>query len=456
MDDSSLGLHLALWMAIIALLALVRSHRRTATTGLILAYVFNLWLIHWLAPSFYALPWYENFDIRLVAGGLEQSLYGIAAFAFGSLVLAPFLMGVGVLPTAAEQHEPDPYLPIGYVGTGVVFYLLLSTALGSLPSATAIIATGQQLIVVGVGLGCWQAWRTGNLRRLCAWIGAALCFPLITVVTRGFIGYGAGAAVCVLIFVSSFIRARARVVTAGVVLCYLGLTVFTSYMRDRNEIRASVWGGESLSSRIDTMSETASTFEWFDPTDVEQLKRLDGRLNQSLLVGQAVSYIAETGGFAHGATLWDALLSLIPRALWPDKTITAGSGNIVTEYTGVQYAAGTSVGIGHVMEFYINFGTWGVIIGFALMGTLLTILDVSAAQRLAAGDLHGFVLWYLPGISLLQVGGSMIEVTTSAVASLFVAMIANKYLARLQQKKAGRAAAAVSVADECIQEPASA
>jgi hypothetical protein len=241
-----------------------------------------------------------------------------------------------------------------------------------------------------------------------------------------------------------------------VVLCYLGLTVFTSYMRDRSEIRASVWGGESLSSRIDTLGETASTFEWFDPTNVDQLKRLDSRLNQSLLVGQAVSYIAESGEYAHGETLWDSLLALIPRALWPDKTITAGSGNVVSQYTGVQYAAGTSVGIGHVMEFYINFGTWGVIIGFALMGILITILDVSAAQRLANGDLHGFVLWYLPGISLLQVGGSMIEVTTSAVASLFVAMLANKYLDRLQRKQTGRAEATLAVDDEFTHQPASA
>jgi hypothetical protein len=142
--------------------------------------------------------------------------------------------------------------------------------------------------------------------------------------------------------------------------------------------------------------------------------------------------------------------------LWPDKTITAGSGTVVSQYTGVQYAAGTSVGIGHVMEFYINFGAWGVIIGFAFMGALVTLLDSFAAQRLANGDLHGFVLWYLPGISLLQVGGSMIEVTTSAVASLFVAMMANKYLDRLQQKKAASAEATLAVDDECTQQPASA
>lgn len=81
-------------------------------------------------------------------------------------------------------------------------------------------------------------------------------------------------------------------------------------------------------------------------------------------------------------------------------------------------------------------------------GVVISILDASAAQRLASGDLHGFVLWYLPGISLLQVGGSMMEVTTSAAASLFVAFLANKYLDRLQRKQAARTEALASLDDE--------
>src|SRR5262249_28391967 len=156
---------------------------------------------------------------------------GIAAFAFGSLFLAPFLMNLGLMPRPTEAHEPDQKLPIGYVCTGVVFYMLLSTALASLPSATAIIATGQQLIVVGVGLSCWQAWRAGNARKLALWIGVALSFPFITIVTRGFIGYGAGAAVCVLIFVSSFVRSHIRVTAVALIVSYLGLSIFTTYMR---------------------------------------------------------------------------------------------------------------------------------------------------------------------------------------------------------------------------------
>ena len=114
--------------------------------------------------------------------------------------------------------------------------------------------------------------------------------------------------------------------------------------------------------------------------------------------------------YARGDTLWDALLALIPRAIWPDKPITAGSGNLVSRYHRHRFAAGTSVGVGQVMEFYANFGTLGVVIGFMIMGVFVTALDWQAANGWRARDLHGFVLWFLPGIALLQVGGQLVEI----------------------------------------------
>lgn len=368
--------------------------------------------------------------------GFDQSLYGIAAFAFGSLLAAPFLVNLGLAPRVAE-YEPDTRLPIAYVGLGALFYVLLSTALGSLPTANSIIATGENLIVAGVGLCCWTAWRDGDKRRFAIWVGAAFVFPLITIFTRGFIAAGVGATACVLFFVSTMVRSRARIVAAAALVGYLGLSVFVSYMRDRNEIRASVWGGASAANRVGRLAKTAGTFEWFDPANLDHLNRIDGRLNQNMLVGAAVVRMEEMGGYAHGETIWDAFLALIPRALWPDKPMEAGSGHLVSQYTGIQFAGGTSVGIGHVMEFYINFGAWGVILGFAVLGVVIAIVDAFAAQRLANGDLHGFVLLYLPGISLLQVGGSLMEMTTSAAASIFVAFLANKYLKRLRRNEAG-------------------
>jgi hypothetical protein len=359
----------------------------------------------------------------------------VLAFAFGSLLLAPFLLNFDLLPKPRAREYPDLNLPKSYLLAGVAFCALLSVGVEALPSATAIVATGQQLVMVGLGLCSWCAWRVRDYRKLAFWLTLTLLIPLVTVVTIGFIGYGAVAALVVLTFVSGFVKSRPTVLIAGLLLAYLGLSVYVTYMRDRGQIRETVWGGQSLVDRVNRVEETFADFEWFAISNAKHLQAVDGRLNQSALVGFAVSRLSEIGGYAHGQTISDSMLALVPRALWPDKPFQAGSGNMVSEYTGLTFAGGTSVGIGQVMEFYVNFATLGVVVGFILMGVLVTVLDTAAAERLAANDLHGFVLWYMPGISLLQVGGSLMEVTTSAAASVVVALLVNKYLERVEQRK---------------------
>jgi hypothetical protein len=434
MDDSRLATLLLIWLGAIFSLAVGRAWRRTAGTGLVLAYVLNLWLIYWLAPALYLLPSYHGFNQESVEAGLEQSAYGIAAFTFASVLLTPFLLNFGILPVARPARAVDANVPRAYLGVGAASYMALSIGIGVIPSATAIVSTGQQLAVVGLALCCWDSWRQGSRTKLLFWLGLTTLLPFVTIVTRGFISYGAVAAATVLIFVSGFIKTRFIAFAAGFLAAYVGLSVFVTYMRDRGEIRETVWGGQPLQARLAQLEKTIARFEWFDFSNADHLAAVDGRLNQSFLAGLAVNRLSDSGAYAHGDTLWEALMALVPRALWPEKPVAAGSGNLVTEYTGLRFAAGTSVGIGHVMEFYVNFGTVGVVFGFLMMGLLVTTLDLAAAERLAVNDLQGFVLWFLPGISLLQVGGSLVEMTASAAASIVVALITNKYLARLQRK----------------------
>jgi hypothetical protein len=82
------------------------------------------------------------------------------------------------------------------------------------------------------------------------------------------------------------------------------------------------------------------------------------------------------------------------------------------------------------MEAYINFGTPGVIGGFLIIGGLLTLVDRRACQALMRGDVRRFTLWYLPGFSLLQVGGSLVEVTSTAAAGLVMALLLNRVIQR--------------------------
>lgn len=428
MDPSKLPELLLLWIGALALLALVRRRWHIPGTGLTFAYLLSLSLIHLAGAAIYAFPAFQDHDPRLTESGFEHGLYGVLAFVAGGLIITPILMRKGILPRAKGTHQADWRLPKAYVVCGVFFYLLSATYFGHLPTARAIVSTGQQLVVVGLALCCWRAWQERDMRGLIGWLAVSMLLPLATLITAGMLGYGAVAVMIILIFVSSLIRSPLKVAAGSVLIIYLGLSVFVSYMRDRTDIRAAVWGGESFSDRLDSISKTVTNFEWFDPGDFEHLQRIDARLNQNFLVGATVYQLRQTQNYARGETLWDALLALIPRAIWPEKPITAGSGNLVSRYSGVDFAEGTSVGVGQVMEFYINFGTPGVIIGFLIMGVLVTAMDWQAAERLARGDLHGFVLWFLPGLAFLQVGGQFVEITASAAASLVVALGVNRLL----------------------------
>jgi hypothetical protein len=438
MDTSKLSEYLLIWMVVMGLVALVRWRRKMPGAGLTLAYLFNLSLIHWIGAAVYVFPAFQNQDARLTELGFEQTLYGVLAFAFGGLILTPVLASRGWLLPSKATHQSDPRLPKAYIAVGVVFYVLSSTVLGRLPTAQAIVSSGQQLVVAGLALCCWKAWQEHRPRRVAAWLLLSLLMPVATVLSSGFLGYGAIAVLTLLVFVAGFVNSPFKVALVAIPLFYVGLSVFVTYMRDRAEIRATVWGEQSLSDRIERIGGTVATFEWFDPANFHHLQRIDARLNQNWLVGAAVNRLRETDGYARGDTLWDALVALIPRALWPDKPIQAGSGDLVNRYTDIKFAPGTSVGVGQVLEFYANFGTSGVVIGFAIMGLVITALDLQAADRLARADLQGFVLWFLPGIALLQVGGQLVELTASAAASLVVALLANKYLARLQTRSAGK------------------
>jgi hypothetical protein len=82
------------------------------------------------------------------------------------------------------------------------------------------------------------------------------------------------------------------------------------------------------------------------------------------------------------------------------------------------------------MEAYVSFGTPGVVVAFLIIGALATLIDTAAGRHLRAGNWRGFLLWYLPGLSLLQVIGSFVEITSTAGAALIVAYLVARFVGR--------------------------
>jgi hypothetical protein len=455
-DNTSIIWQLTLWAIAAGVCFYHQLRNEHNSVGLSAAYLINLGIIHWTASTLYAIPGYSYYNREDVTAGLELSLYGVVAFSVGYLIFSKYLSKRGAASASTAPVENSSELPASdegqtrnaeesdssqmqrtsisnskiaslYIGVGAICIFLGVTGLGNLPTISSIIAGGGNFTVVGLMLKAWDAWRNGNRRYFALWISLSALFPVFTIVTQGFIGFGIFNAILVFAFVARFYRPRWKLIVIGLALGYLGLSVFVTYMRDRTTIRSSVWGGESYESRLSQLQSTFSQAEFFSPNNFEHLERIDLRLNQNALVGASVHYM-ESGRqeFAGGETLVYALLAFIPRAIWPDKPVTAGSGNLVANYTGLRFEEGTSIGVGQVMEFYINFGHWGVIFGFLAIGGFIAFIDKGAVTALENDDWLTFAKWYLPGIAAMQVGGSLVDITASAAASLVVAVLVER------------------------------
>jgi hypothetical protein len=415
---------LAIWLGGLALV-LWRQRKGSLGVGLVLAYALQLWVIHWLAPAMYALPWYGPPTPVLMAG-LRESAYAILGVAIGASVIEPLLRRARV-PEEADRHTDrvalaDPWLLRCCLAAGVISYIAQPIA-RPLPTLGALVSVASNLLVVAVAMECWNAVH-GPGRSIWRWIALTALLPFVTIVTQGFLSYGFAAMLTVLAFVGCIYRPRWKVVALGVIASYLALSIFVTYMRDRRAIRQVVWADGSYSSRLAEVSRTFSDFEFLDLTNIDHLDRIDDRLNQNTLLGTSVEYLAtRPNEFARGETIVDALLSPIPRALWRDKPIVAGSGDLVSRFTGVKFAEGTSVGIGHVMEWYVNFGGLGVFFGSLLFGFVLATIDRIAVNHLQHGDWSRFCLWYLSALSLLQVGGSLVEAIAGAAGGMVIGLL---------------------------------
>jgi len=427
--SASLGTWVLAWTLTAAIIVVGRTRSGVFGVGLVPAFVINFALGYWFSAAVDLLPWQPYYDRDVVAVGFRVSTYGLIAFGVGSLVVAPRLAGAAAA-IRGRASFPTARLIRAYILLGLVSFLVLLPVVGRLPTAGALAFQGWNLLIVGLGLGWWRAWRSRNGSAAVLWLCATLCLPLLTVLTQGFLGYGTVASIAVLTFIGSFYRPRWRLAAASVLLLYLALSLYVTYIRDRDTIRGSVWGGDPIAARLQQLYTTVTTLEWFDLGNDEHLRRVDLRLNQNYLVGSAVQYMdAGLADYAYGRNLVDGMLSLIPRAIWPSKPFFAGSGNVVSQYTGLVFAEGTAVGIGTLLEVYISFGMAGVVVGFVLLGTLVAGVDAAAGRRLRDGDWFGFVRWFLPGLALLQVEGSMIELTSSMGAAFVVALLANVVVA---------------------------
>ena len=403
------------FVSFLALLSLLRTDR--VSLGLPIAYLFSLFLIH--APGAFAdLIGPELFSFS------DLTEIGMRFVAIGSIC---FVGGVWLARSSAARPpisapiNRDQFGVFCLVGGWIVEYAL--KPLHGIPTVGAAVDKGAGLWMLGVLLALRAACHRGDLKRIVIWLSTLMVYPAVVLLLGGFLSYGTQAIIIVLA-VLTISTQRYWLVAAGVAATvFFGLSVFVVYFQHRDEIRYEIWGGAPLQTRIETVVDAAREFQWFDPTNAKHLIALDGRLNQNYFVGLAAQRTQQGEvHYLYGRSVLEGLLALVPRILWPQKPLFAGSPGIVSEMTGLQLSPTTSFGIGNVMEFQVNFGTPGVIVGFLMLGWAIGKLDLLAASAEMRGDLAEVMVYFLPAVALIQPNGSLIELFGGSAAALIAAL----------------------------------
>jgi putative effector of murein hydrolase LrgA (UPF0299 family) len=391
--------------------------RERVSLGLPIAYLFGLLLIHVPGALAHALGASMLRDSDLTAMGIKFTAIAAVCFVFG------------VSMASRGRRRPGPSVPANrsqfalfcLVGGWLFTYGLASVS--RIPSVGAAVQKGGAIWMLGVLLGVRAALRRGDAISTAFWLAALAVYPVLMLLLGGFLSYGSAAIIVVLSSLVISIRSPLRVAAGIVVVALFAFNGFVNYFQHRDDIREAVWYGASLSDRVDVSLDVFRDFEWFDPGNAAHLMSLDLRLNQNYFVGLAAARIAEGDvDYLHGRSLWEGVQALVPRILWADKPVFAGSPRIVAEMTGLTLSDTTSWGVGNVMEFQINFGLPGVIVGFLGLGWLLRTLDRKAAAAEADGHVGRMFFLFLPAAALIQPNGSLVELAGGSAASLVAAV----------------------------------
>lgn len=393
------------------LFALLRRDR--ASVGLPIAYLFGLLLIHVPGALAHTFGAATLLDSELTETGVFFTAIGSVAFLAG-VWLAHFRPQV--IPATAPESTRD--FQWFCIAGGLVFTLAF-TLMVRVPTLSAALDRGGTIWMLGVLLGLQDSLRRHDVRWTLIWMLILAVYPVLMLLFGGFVSYGSTAISIVLAGLAVSVRSNWRIALGTVIVAVLGVNIFVNYFQWRTEIRDAVWGGAPMETRIDVTAEVVRNFEWLDPGNDAQMKALDQRLNQNYFAGLAAQRIDEGHvEYLYGRSVWEGVLSLVPRILWPEKPVFGGSPQIVSEMTGLTLNEETAWGVGNVMEFHINFGIAGLMGGFVILGALLGHLDRNTAVAVAIGNYGKAAVCFLPAVALTNPIGSLVELSGGAGAAL--------------------------------------
>lgn len=419
-DQSSIVTSALLCIAVWGVV-LLRCRKRRETVGFPLAYLSLLLLIH--LPGALAVPYHpvgfsgSQFVVEYTRDGMFITAISCVGFLAGFLLAEARSRDERVPVLAGEHAQLRKFARFCVIGGWAAFFLL--APLRQLPSLGAAIYFGSAIWMLGVMLGLHNALLTRNWGKLVFWSAALAVYPGFVMLFGGFLSFGTTA--IMIVVCGLLVRwSRLRIIApAMLIVAFLGLNLFVNYFLARDALRQVLWSDAGFAQRVDAVGAAAGDVHWFNGEDERQLEALTMRLNQSEFLGLAAHRLdQEQVESLAGQSIIEAALSIVPRAIWPGKPVSGGSGDLVVRFTGLDLDQDTSWGVGNVMEFYLNGGLPVVLVGFVTLGFFIRWLDVRCYRWLVSVEPKRAILYFLPCAALIQPAHSLSEMVGGAVAAL--------------------------------------
>ena len=378
-----------------------------------------------LALRAYAAPVEPAVQLALVA----FLIYVIAAYwLFPSIVRERLTPGVRLKKLVADPEWSETFRILGWwlfvIGAAS---LTLNGFMFGIPTVRAIWSVGNLLTETGVLLICLSAMRGQRTDRVVGVMLVFVAYSLIFSATGGHIGgqFLKGLfLLCVCLLGRNF---RWRSVA---LVCVIGLASFVPYQQwlmGRAQLRTAISEDapfhERLSIAVGIFADPVKAF--IQPESVATVYARRG--DYSELLAAALEHTPSREPYAHGETLWESVLALMPRILWPEKPVNIGGSATATRFTGIHFSEDVSIAISFLMELYINFGKEGVWLGSLLLGLGIAWLErrfFTSAQNYSWGaiavilttwtvslDAHTFtvaVMTVPPGLLVAWAAGRLI------------------------------------------------
>lgn len=155
---------------------------------------------------------------------------------------------------------------------------------------------------------------------------------------------------------------------------FLAIPVLVLIQSVKQDYRDATWSGKQQAG-VESLSTLTRKNQKSDDNSFAQsdgVIKTVGRLNQGWHLGLVLRWVPKRQPFANGADFFgDIQGTLLPRVFFEDKKVIGGQDKFY-KYTGHKLSTGTSMTIGILGDFFINFGRWGSFVGLFIFGAVVS------------------------------------------------------------------------------------